>query len=74
MTIVFTKHKRVIGKNGRPATRTEVKEFAFGSTKKQQRERMAIADHYNKRASDAYRYADTVTHYVPFNGDPGGMF
>lgn len=73
MTIVFTKHKRVIGKDGRPASRVEVKEYAFGNVKKQHREKMAIAKHYNTRALKEQEYVDTVNHFVPFNDSPGGF-
>lgn len=71
MTIVFTKRKKAFNAKGIPVIRTEVHEFSFGSTKRQQYEKMAIARHYNKRAQDEQRYVDTVQHYTPFNDNPG---
>lgn len=71
MTIVYTRRKRAINKKGFPVIHTEVREFSFGSTKNQHREKMAIANHYNKRAMKEQEYVDRVNHFVPFNDNPG---
>lgn len=73
MTIVYTKRKKAFNSKGVPVIKTEIHEFSFGSTKRQQHEKMAIARHYNKRALDDQKYVDTVNHFVPFNDDPDGF-